>query len=268
MSGFNAEVISDTHLNLWKNKGDPTSTIFSMKTPNLILAGDIGDPDDDTLYKALDLARQKYKRVIYVPGNHEFYKRVSGSKKTPASTLAWFRKLDDQWDNFHFFYRRTEVYDGVRILGATGWSTAPSGTEWAKTIGEEGRKDREFLEKGLSLSKEPILAITHYPSTLRVLQPDFQNKITQYNYAQNLEYLYQPPLHTWIFGHVHQSHDIHIPYSSSLRGEGNIRILCAPYGYPGEQIASQYTKTFTVPASLSSAESPRDTFYQRMSNFI
>ena len=79
MDGFKAEVISDTHLNMWKYSDEQISAIFPgtavTGASTLILAGDIGDPDEESLYKAINFARQKYKRVIYVPGNHEFYNR-------------------------------------------------------------------------------------------------------------------------------------------------------------------------------------------------
>jgi len=261
---FEGEVISDTHLNMWKYSPEQINAIYTKKAPNLILAGDIGDPDEPSLYRALDIARQNYKRVIYIAGNHEFYQRTPGSKKSPASVIAWFNKLDDQWSNFHFFYRRTEVYDGIRIIGATGWSSSPKGTEWTHSISDEGRKDRDFIEQSLSKSKEPVLVVTHYPSTLEVLQENFRNKITEYDYAQNLEYMFRPPVHTWIFGHVHQAHDFKMPYSSSMTGSGSVRILCNPYGYPNEPIASSKTKLFTIPLHVASEVSPRDMTYRML----
>ena len=259
--GFHAEVISDTHLNLWNYNDEQITRIFPGNSSNLILAGDIGDPDHPSLYKAIKIACTKYRRVIYIPGNHEFYNRIQGSKKTPAITLAWFRKLESIFTNFYFFYRRSEVYDGVRIIGATGWSSSPNDTDWSKSISEEGRKDKEFIEQAISKSKEPVLVITHYPSTMRVLQENFRNKITEYNYAQNLEYMFRYPVHTWIFGHVHQSHDFNIPYSSSMSGAGNVRILCAPYGYPNEPIANLVAKSFIIPTLLTLAKSPDDMRY-------
>lgn len=252
MAGLHAEVISDTHLNLWKYKPEQIADIFPGTSPNLILAGDIGDPDEQSLRIALDIARKRYKRVIYVPGNHEFYEREPGSKKTPVSVLDWFQKLDDQWSNFHFFYRRSELIDGVRILGATGWSTSPKGTTWANSISAEGRMDIEFLEQGISRSKEPVLIVTHYPSTLRVLQENFKYKITQYDYAQDLERLYRNPVKLWAFGHVHQKHDLTIPYSSSIYGAGEVRIVCNPYGYPNDGITSPLPQKFFI-ASHSEA---------------
>jgi len=250
MDGFNAEVISDTHLNTWNYKPEEIVKIFSLKAPNLIFAGDIGDPDEASLRIAIELACKRYKRVIYIPGNHEFYEREPGSKKSPAAVLDWFQKLDDQWSNFHLFYRRNEVFEGVRVIGATCWSTAPSGTQWANMIAAEGKKDIEFIEQGLSHSKEPVLVVTHYPSTLRVVQESFRNKLTQFNYGQDLERLYRPPLHTWIFGHIHQKHDFSLPYASSLYGNGKVRILCNPYGYSNEKIAANKTIVFNIPTKL------------------
>jgi len=169
---FQAEFISDTHMNMWKYSTAEAMPLFPGTCPILILAGDIGDPDEPTLYRILEMVVQRYKTVIYVPGNHEFYKRETGSKKTPASVLAWFKTLEEKWNNFHFFYRRTEVINGIRIIGATGWSTSPKETEWAHTISEEGKKDRDYIEQQLARSKEPCLVITHYPPSLRVLQSD------------------------------------------------------------------------------------------------
>lgn len=256
MSGFDAEVISDTHFNVSKPSDNELLKVFSLRTPNLILAGDIGDPDDPMLHKFLDMSRQKYKRVFYIPGNHEFYGQERGSRKNPASVLNWFQRLDDQWQNFHFFYRRNEVIDGVRVLGATGWSTEPNGSEWAKTIGEEGRKDIKFLEEGISRSKEPVLVVTHFPSTLRVLKENFKGRLSQYDYAQDLERLYTPPVHTWVFGHIHQKFDFFFPYSSSMYGNGRVRILSNPYGYSDEhENGSQKTLVFKVPSRLVEVKS-------------
>jgi len=258
---FRAEVISDTHLNLWKYKPEQITSIFPGLEPNLILAGDIGDPDEISLYTAINIARQKYKRVIYIPGNHEFYVREPGSKKNPASVLSWFQKLDDQWDNFHFFYRRNEVYDGVRILGATGWTTSPKMTTWANSISEEGRKDITFLEEGISHSIEPVIVVTHYPSTTRVLQEGFAGKPFQYDYAQDLERMYRNPVKSWIFGHVHQKHDLTIPYTSSF-GSGSIRLLCNPYGYPSDGITCSKPLRFSILAN--SAKFPDDMTYRTL----
>ena len=239
-------LLSDTHVNLWKYPHDKVSDLFPGDDSTLILAGDIGDPDEGSLYDALNMARTRYKRILYVPGNHEFYVREPGSKKTPASVLTWFQKLDDQWSNFQFFYRRNEVVDGIRIIGATGWTCAPElGSSWSNIIGEEGKKDIAFFEQSIAISKEPTLVISHYPSTLHVLQDHYKDKLTQFNYAQDLERLYRSPVKVWAFGHVHQKHDFTVPYSS-LHEDGEVRLLCNPHGYPKDGITASIPKPFGI----------------------
>jgi hypothetical protein len=118
-------------------------------------------------------------------------------------------------------------------------------------ISSEGKKDIEFVEQALGRAKEPVVVISHYPSTLRVVEENFRHKLTQFNYGQDLERLFRPPLHTWIFGHVHQKHDFSVPYSSTIYGNGKVRLLCNPYGYPNETIASDKTYVFQVDSNLN-----------------
>lgn len=227
------------------------SSIFperGYRSPNLILAGDIGDPDDIYLHRVLSYVQPLYKRIIYVPGNHEFNVREPHSKKTPAATLDWFQRLEAKWDNFHLFYRRTEVYDGVRIVGATAWSTSSTDTFAPQTqfISQEGRKDREFLEQTIARATEPTCIITHYAPSFRLLDPAWANSPVKLNYAQDLEMLCRPPVKIWICGHVHQAHALKIPYESAMYGSGHISVLCHPYGYPHDGIVSATTKQIKI----------------------
>jgi len=234
------ELLSDIHSEQWPKTLDIPS-LFPAKTPTLILAGDIGKPDHPTLHKLIRYACTKYTDVIYVPGNHEFYDRE------PREVLSWFKKVDDEFTNFHFFYRRTQIIEGVRIIGATCWSTAPHGTAYSHMIGEEGKKDREFINQTLSKTTQPTLVVTHYCPTLRCVSESLQDTLKQYDYAQDLEFMFRPPIKTWIFGHLHQQHDFILPYSSSMFGLGGVRLLCKPYGKPSDpQISVPRAFRFTV----------------------
>jgi UDP-2,3-diacylglucosamine pyrophosphatase LpxH len=243
---FQADVISDLHANIWKMPDTQISSIFAARSPNLILAGDMGDPDEPHLYRILSLVQPLYKRIIYVPGNHEFTVREANSKKTPAAVFDWFRRLEEKWNNFYFFYRRTEVFDGVRIVGATAWTTSHTDTPKALFIAEEGRKDRTFLENTIAKAIEPTLVVTHYAPSFRLIQPQYHNTLYRLNYAQDLETLCHPPVKLWICGHIHQAHTLKIPYESVMYGSGHITLLCHPYGYPHEGIVSATTKQITV----------------------
>ena len=121
-------------------------------------------------------------------------------------------------------------------------------------VTEEGKKDVEFFERSIAISKEPTLVISHYPSTLHALQNTYKNSLNQFNYAQDLERLYRSPVKVWAFGHVHQKHDFIVPYSS-LQGDGEVRILCNPHGYPKDGITASIPKPFAIKKSLDAAKS-------------
>ena len=221
------ELLSDIHSNEWKTKLN-LDAMFPAKAPTLILAGDIGKPEFSSLHNLLRYVCTKYKDIIYVPGNHEFY------DKPPHEVISWFKKVDDEFSNFHFFYRRTQIIDGIRIIGATGWCTAPHETIYSHTISNEGRKDIDFINQTLSKATEPTLVVTHYAPSLRCVNGSVKDFLKKYDYAQDLEYMFRPPIKAWIFGHIHQDYDFTVPYSSSMFGLGNIRLLCKPYGKPSD----------------------------------
>ena len=234
------ELLSDIHANEWPKSLD-IPTLFPAKTPTLILAGDIGKPEHPSLHNIIQYACGKYTDVIYVPGNHEFY------DKPPYEVINWFKRIDDEFTNFHFFYRRTQIIEGVRIIGATGWSTAPHGTAYSNMISEEGKKDIEFINQTVSRATEPTLVVTHYCPTLTFIKKEVKGTLKQFDYAQDLEYMFRSPIHTWISGHIHQEYDIMMPYSSSMFGLGGVRLLCKPYGKPSdERIGVRHAYRFSI----------------------
>ena len=122
-------------------------------------------------------------------------------------------------------------------------------------IAKEGKEDIEFFEQSIASSKEPTLLVSHYPSTLRVLQDNYKDKLTQFNYAQDLERLYRPPVKVWAFGHVHQKHDFTMPYSSLQGDDCEVRILCNPHGYPKDGITASIPKPFAIKNTVDAAKS-------------
>ena len=101
-------------------------------------------------------------------------------------------------------------------------------------VNQEGKKDRDYIDKMISSSNDATLVVSHYCPTLRVLKDAYSGTLAQYDYAQNLEYMFRPPLHTWVFGHIHQTYEFKLPYTSSMFGDGSVNLLCMPYGKPSD----------------------------------
>lgn len=80
----------------------------------LILAGDImvGTTDRDFVLSACG----RFKHVIYILGNHEFYNCTHGR------LVNDWRAIASGVDNLHFLENDCVVIDGVRFLGATAWT--------------------------------------------------------------------------------------------------------------------------------------------------
>lgn len=98
----------------------------------LVLAGDVCPIrfHDGVLRRYLEVARRVYRRVLYVPGNHEYYENQLGlndnGERTDHETL---RTLLGTWvqtmPNVVLLDRATCTDRGVQYIGATLWSWVP-----------------------------------------------------------------------------------------------------------------------------------------------
>jgi len=204
----------------------------------LVLAGDIGVGDRGLAFagQAADIP------VIYVPGNHEFYRQdLSLLAELRAATPPPVHLLDND-----------EVQiGGVRVLGAVLWTDFALFGEVERElamlraammmndfhlIAEEGsaftpaaayrrhKASRAWLEERLAEPfAGPTVVVTHHAPSARSVPGRYAGDLLSAAYASDLEALigrYQPRL--WIHGHTHTSYDYRIAAT---------RILCNPRGY-------------------------------------
>ena len=129
--------VSDLHLEFYKAEGiDFPRLSYSEDLDVLVLAGDIitssrnGVPEDFTDWI---IEQGKYaKHVIYIPGNHEYY-------KGRRDKFARIVKERFKGTNINFLLNDSVVIDGVRFIGTDLFSDHKIGI----------RKDVELLEREL-----------------------------------------------------------------------------------------------------------------------
>ena len=99
---------------------------ITPSAPYLILAGDIG-----SLYKYDQLKlflfnlSQKYKGIIYVPGNHEFY-TIKGRPGLPFFKLInLLNTLQEEIPNLYILNRGVLKIEKYYIIGCILWSNCP-----------------------------------------------------------------------------------------------------------------------------------------------
>ena len=86
------QLASDLHLNCNNNYSINKYLVINNNSNILILNGDICSVYEyDKLVDFFNKIKDSYKHIIYVPGNHEYYKY---SKTKPLFFSKLYRKLD------------------------------------------------------------------------------------------------------------------------------------------------------------------------------
>jgi len=173
-----------------------------------VLAGDIGDLTSPRCGAFFKQCAQKYKLVLFVPGNHEF-RYATEAQMRDTCNLTGVQYLDK--DVFE--------YKGVRFLGATLWTQLDDDDRYGiapildfKFIPDfyfedwqrKHKQAREFLVRELGKGGKQVV-ISHHAPSRKCIPPSYQNDVSNVFYATNLEAWMCSPMApvAWISGHTH-----------------------------------------------------------------
>ena len=205
----------------------------------LVLAGDIASGATNTMDVIKHFLDQGFPKVIYVPGNHEYY----------GSDLKHFddKLLDlcEQTRGAHFLRPGTVTIDNVMFTGATLWTNFADNffsQSAAKRAINDFRQIRNFTTshaydlyyKHLDYIKQsyeqrgdkPVVVVTHFLPARECIAPQWRdgNLLNDY-FANDLGSMIADMENTtWLFGHTHDAMDFEL---------GNTRLVCNPHGYHG-----------------------------------
>ncbi len=211
----------------------------------LILAGDIG-----VGLKGLDWIKKNVRKtpVIYVPGNHEYYKNA-------YPKLLYKLKESSKDTNIHILDNDNITIDGITFHGTTLWTNFELFGD-PKIAGMEAQlrmNDYKLIKKDPSYSKlrsidthvmhynsldwlrnslmsgksKINIVISHHAPSIRSIPDKYKNDIISAAFASNLEdFIKETNPELWIHGHLHSCFDYNI---------GNTRVVCNPRGYPDEK---------------------------------
>ena len=224
------QILADLHMEFFS---PPLRRSFleGLLTPSdvVLLAGDVATLEelDETLQWFCD----QYPQVVYVTGNHEYYK---SSFDAVHHRLA---ALGGRLDNLLFLNSRAVTIAGQRFLGATLWF--PDGPQndtysimlndfrliegFCDRVYEEARQAARFLEQ--ELQPGDVVLTHHLPGqgSVNALYADSPLTCFFVHPMDELMERRRPAL--WVHGHTHLSCDYRV-------GPGDeTRVLCNPYGY-------------------------------------
>jgi len=230
--------ISDLHLEFGPLEIEPEAGDV------LVLAGDI---DVKGRVDWINTIASKFNHVIYVLGNHEFYRGIIDNiyKKTRERLV----------NNVHLLNDESITIDDVTFHGATLWSDFLKGNPMSYLHCNDAMNDYHLIRAGTGeLRFKPQLAhklhniskvflqenvkegdvvVTHMAPSYLSIHEKYKNDMNINGaYASDLSELIldtKPAL--WFHGHMHDSFDYTI---------GNTRILCNPRGYIGDDLNLQF----------------------------
>lgn len=240
------QVLSDLHLEFLRVPEE--FSLPKVDADVTILAGDIHTHTHGLTWAAEAILAQG-RRVIYVPGNHEYY------HDDLSDLPSQLRKAALQ-QGIHLLDNSAVVLDGVRFLGSTLWTdfalhgpeTADQSMQAARQLmndfryicatgGEDFTPEqsvalhcsaRKWLEEQLTVPFEgPTVVITHHAPHPGSIHARFVGSDLSPAFASDLTAVidrYRPVL--WIHGHMHDAFDYTV---------GATRVVCNPKGYPGER---------------------------------
>lgn len=227
-------VLSDLHLEF------SNFIAAQVQVDVVVLAGDIHKSNLGIYW-----ARETWpdKPIVYVAGNHEFYK---GDRLKVIESL----RFAAQEQNVHFLDNDEVVINGVRFLGCTLWTDFNLfGISWQKeclSLAKERLSDFSLIEEnGFNFTPEDSLrlnnqsttwltrkligesfdgktvVVTHHCPSWQSVAPKYQSDLLSACFASRLEDL-MGNSELWIHGHTHENFDYEL---------NGTRVVCNPRGY-------------------------------------
>lgn len=243
--------LSDVH-NEFSTFNVPETDVDSEAT--LVLAGDIGVAKrPSTLIPFLDSITDRFKDILYIPGNHEYY--------NDGSILRTDAKLTDicnRYDNVHYMNKKSRKIGDTLFIGATLWTDFKRGDPVVilqchaemndyqcirtGTRAEPYRRTvrcadilsmhldhKQFIEHELKVAKlageKKIVVFTHHgPSFMSRPKGMRSNNLdwAYYNDCGLEDLMLDYGVSVWIHGHSHYPVDYMI---------GDTRVVSNPRGY-------------------------------------
>jgi hypothetical protein len=232
------QIASDLHLEHVQRRFPASRVIEPARADLLILAGDI-----HRHARAVETFRDWPTPIIYVLGNHEYY------RARMDSLLAEIYR-DSRGSRIHVLENDSVVVDGVRFLGATLWTSFEIGRESGEPpVDDIARQlpdfqiietplgvftpamsralhhtSRDYLERALEQPFDgPTVVVTHHAPHPRSIHPRFLNNPVNAAFISDLDRLMGRAV-LWVHGHVHDSFDYVVH---------GTRVIANPRGYPG-----------------------------------
>jgi predicted phosphodiesterase len=227
------QILSDLHLEMHADGG---SGLIRELDPAgidvLVLAGDITMArhyaDLESVFKPL---ATKYRHILYVPGNHEYY------KSSPTEVARNLARLTTALPEVVIPENETVVIDGQRFIAGTMWFRPEPTAEPYKRFMNDFSLIQGFepwvYEQNAAFAKvlathleaDDVVVTHHLPAFDSVPARFARSAINAFFVSDMAPHVRERQPKLWIHGHSHDRCDYLI---------GKTRVVANPLGYPNE----------------------------------
>jgi Icc-related predicted phosphoesterase len=227
------QILSDLHFEFDRDGGEEFAHTVPVVGDVLILSGDlIPLHAANRARRAFSWFCDRFMHVIFVPGNHEYYRTRPADAESLLAT--WAREIP----NLHVLNPGVVTIGGIRFVGATLWfPDTPDEILYRGSL-NDFRLIADFVPwvhdthvKHLAFLKTNVrpgdVVITHHLPHPRSIAPQYAgSSLNRFFVAEDAaELVERASAKLWIHGHTHAPCDYVI---------GKTRVVCNPRGYPGE----------------------------------
>ena len=225
--------VSDLHLEFDPDHGKQFAQTLPVRGDVLVLAGDILPiRRPPHVREMLGWFCDRFPLVVYVPGNHEYY------KPSPAAGSELLATCARDFPNLRLLDPGVTEIEGTRFVGATLWFPPTPDEEqyrgfladfaliesFVPWVHEAHARHVAFLEQNVCAGD---VVITHFVPHPGSIAPQYVgNPLNRFFVAGDVTPLVEERgARLWIHGHTHVSFDYRV---------GQTRVLCNARGYPAE----------------------------------
>ena len=253
----NITLVSDIHLEHLPDSVTIIDFVGNVKSPYLVIAGDLGWPTKPNYVNFISQASGLYSKVFVVTGNHEYYADNPVRKNTMSQIDRLITEICEKFPNVYFLNNQSSHLDSnTVILGMTMWSDIRPDEEYAveNTINDYNYvyvggsyyrsvvtanmikqihlSSVKWLKAQLVIhSDKNVIIVTHHMPTYQLIAEQYADSGLNSSYATNLEYVMEsnPNIIGWLCGHTHTANSVKI---------NNCQCVTNPVGYTHEKNTS------------------------------
>lgn len=202
------QYVSDVHTEFHADKGREWARALEQRADVLVLAGDIGTTKN--LYDVLAVLVRRFRHVVHVNGNHEYY----GADRGYVNRMH--RKLSVRYPNYHHLNNREVTVEGQRFVGSTlWWPGEPFEMRYflndyncivgySKWIAKAHKDAVDYLSR---TTLDDAVVVTHHVPSFQLRPDTCEPNHMDVAYYNNLDRLL-PNVKLWVHGHTHERYEV------------------------------------------------------------